>query len=105
MGAGVVDEDYRGEVMVLLFNFADVEFKVSYGDRIAQMIIEHVVQTKIVEQEHLDSTSRGSDGFGSTGISQIREKDEPQQQRFQKFLVENQGCVDAWQEITILELY
>mgnify|MGYP000963340248 CR=1 FL=1 len=49
VGAGVVDADYRGEVKVLLFNFAKEEFKVSVGDRIAQLIIEKYTRTEIEE--------------------------------------------------------
>ena len=49
VGAGVVDADYRGEVKVLLFNFAKEEFKVSVGDRIAQLIIEKYTRTDIEE--------------------------------------------------------
>lgn len=45
VGAGVVDADYRGEVRVLLFNFGEEEFKVSQGDRIAQLIIEKYTVT------------------------------------------------------------
>ena len=49
VGAGVVDADYRGEVKVLLFNFAKEEFKVGVGDRIAQLIIEKYTRTEIEE--------------------------------------------------------
>jgi dUTP pyrophosphatase len=75
-GAGVVDADYRGEckvdiniVFVLLFNFNDVEFHVKEGDRVAQLIIEKITDTDVVEVEDLDDTNRGSGGFGSTGVS------------------------------------
>lgn len=69
VGAGVIDSDYRGEVKVLLFNFGEVDFKVSPGDRIAQIIIENVVPTAIKEVEELPSSKRGAGGFGSTGVS------------------------------------
>ena len=42
VGAGVIDEDYRGEVLVLLFNFSDQDFQVKTGDRIAQLVCEQV---------------------------------------------------------------
>jgi dUTP pyrophosphatase len=62
------DEDYRGNVGVILFNHSDVEFVVSPGDRIAQLILE-VIQTPAVEKvEDLESTERGAGGFGSTGV-------------------------------------
>ena len=67
VGAGVVDSDYRGEVFVLLFNFGKEDFEVKIGERIAQLIIEKVVSTQIVEVEDLDNTDRGEGGFGSTG--------------------------------------
>ena len=69
VGAGVIDSDYRGEVKVLLFNFAKEEFKVLTGDRIAQLIIELVCATEIVETDDLDETERGDGGFGSTGTN------------------------------------
>lgn len=68
VGAGVVDPDYRGNVCVLLFNFSEVDFKVKVGDRIAQLIIEAVLDTELLEVDRMGSTARGSGGFGSTGI-------------------------------------
>lgn len=55
-------------VFVLLFNFSDNDFKINEGDRIAQMIIEYVVETEVKEVEELDETQRGEGGFGSTGV-------------------------------------
>jgi dUTP pyrophosphatase len=55
-------------VFVLLFNFSDVDFKVNYGDRIAQLIIEKITETEVEEVEELDETVRGEGGFGSTGV-------------------------------------
>jgi dUTP pyrophosphatase len=54
---------------VLLFNFSDVDFNIRYGDRVAQLIIEKITDTEIVEVENLDDTDRGEGGFGSTGVS------------------------------------
>ncbi|KAK6115359.1 hypothetical protein DH2020_035083 [Rehmannia glutinosa] len=68
VGAGVIDADYRGPVGVILFNHSDVDFEVKAGDRIAQLIIEQIVTPVVTEVDDLDSTVRGSGGFGSTGI-------------------------------------
>ncbi|KAL8473073.1 hypothetical protein ACS0TY_030059 [Phlomoides rotata] len=68
VGAGVVDADYRGPVGVLLHNLSDVDFEVKHGDRIAQMIIHISVTPEVTEVDDLDSTVRGSAGFGSTGV-------------------------------------
>jgi deoxyuridine 5'-triphosphate nucleotidohydrolase len=65
--AGVVDRDYRGEIKVILINNSNQVFKVSAGDRVAQLICERAVITDIVEVDDLDYTERGSAGFGSTG--------------------------------------
>jgi len=69
-GAGVIDEDYRGELKVLLFNFGDSEFNVKVGDRIAQLLLEKVMHAEIreVSEEQLGKTDRGIGGFGSTGV-------------------------------------
>lgn len=67
VGAGVIDEDYRGSLMVLLFNHSDIDFKVTKGDRIAQLILEKISTPEITEVSELDSTIRGTGGFGSTG--------------------------------------
>lgn len=68
VGAGVIDEDYRGNVGVILFNHSDTEFTVKAGDRIAQLILERIVTPAVEEVEDLDATDRGSGGFGSTGV-------------------------------------
>jgi dUTP pyrophosphatase len=68
-GAGVVDADYRGEVKVVLFNHSDKDFEINKGDRIAQLVLEQIINADIVEitEEELDTTERGAGGFGSTG--------------------------------------
>ena len=68
-GAGVIDADYRGEVKVVLFNHSTKDFEVKTGDRIAQLVLEKIINAEIVEigKEELDSTARGEGGFGSTG--------------------------------------
>lgn len=67
VGAGVIDEDYRGNVGVVLFNFGKEKFEVKKGDRIAQLICERIFYPDLEEVETLDVTERGSGGFGSTG--------------------------------------
>eukprot|EP01119_Soliformovum_irregulare_P001546 TRINITY_DN11243_c0_g1_i1.p1 TRINITY_DN11243_c0_g1~~TRINITY_DN11243_c0_g1_i1.p1 ORF type:complete len:148 (+),score=34.31 TRINITY_DN11243_c0_g1_i1:389-832(+) len=69
VGAGVIDADYRGNVGVVLFNHADVDFKISRGDRVAQLIIERIATPDVVEVQEIDETARGSGGYGSTGSS------------------------------------
>ncbi|XP_014871000.1 deoxyuridine 5'-triphosphate nucleotidohydrolase, mitochondrial [Poecilia latipinna] len=67
VGAGVVDEDYRGNVGVVLFNFGKETFEVKKGDRVAQLVCEKICYPDLVEEETLDETVRGAGGFGSTG--------------------------------------
>lgn len=66
---GTIDADYRGEVMVPLINLGREPFRVTHGMRIAQMVIAPVTHVRIAEAQTLDQTSRGSGGFGSTGLS------------------------------------
>ena len=68
---GTIDEDYRGEVQVLLVNHGDEAFTIQSGDRIAQLIVAPVTQVEIDSVEHeaaLGGTERGEGGFGSTGV-------------------------------------
>ena len=64
---GTVDSDYRGELMVILFNTSKEDFAVKKGGRIAQAIIKEILQADFAVVEELDSTERGVGGFGSTG--------------------------------------
>ena len=64
---GVIDSDYRGEVMVGLQNSGDTDYTVQPGDRIAQLMITPVIQAEVCMVEELDDTARGAGGFGSTG--------------------------------------
>ncbi|XP_032448079.1 deoxyuridine 5'-triphosphate nucleotidohydrolase, mitochondrial-like [Lynx canadensis] len=64
VGAGVIDEDYRRNVGVVLFNFDKEKFEVKKGDRIAQLICERIFDPEIEEVQVLDDTERGSGGFG-----------------------------------------
>ncbi|MFP6166712.1 dUTP diphosphatase [Helicobacter pylori] len=66
---GTVDNDYRGEIKVILANLSDKDFKVQIGDRIAQGVVQKTYKAEFIECERLDETSRGSGGFGSTGVS------------------------------------
>lgn len=65
---GTVDSDYRGEVCAILINHSQVDFTITRGMRIAQVVIARHEQAEIVEVESLDETARGSGGFGSTGL-------------------------------------
>lgn len=64
---GVIDSDYRGEVMAGLRNDGHLSFPVHHGDRIAQGIIEPIERVEFVDAEELSLTERGANGFGSTG--------------------------------------
>jgi len=64
---GVIDSDYRGEVIVGLKNTSNKSFTVKNGDRIAQMVITKCELPEIIVCENLDETQRGDGGFGSTG--------------------------------------
>ena len=64
---GVIDADYRGEVMVALHNHSKDPQTVEAGERIAQMIIAPFVAVNYVFSDELDDTVRGEGGFGSTG--------------------------------------
>lgn len=68
VGAGVIDEDYRGEVKVLLLNHSNEDFQVNIGDRIAQMIVIPILRPNIVIGLVNKNTERGEGGFGSTGL-------------------------------------
>lgn len=64
---GVIDSDYRGEVIVALHNHGTEERTVAHGERIAQMVITPVLTPAYAEAESLEETGRGAGGFGSTG--------------------------------------
>lgn len=64
---GVVDADYRGEVMVALHNHSDKEQVIGAGERIAQLVIAPFLKAEFFETDELDETLRGAGGFGSTG--------------------------------------
>lgn len=64
---GTIDEDYRGEIGVILLNTANTAFTVERGMRIAQAVLAPVTRATLVEAADLDETTRGGGGFGSTG--------------------------------------
>ncbi len=64
---GVVDADYRGEIMVALHNHSAVEQKISAGERVAQLVVAPFLKAEFEEAEELTQTVRGVGGFGSTG--------------------------------------
>jgi dUTP pyrophosphatase len=64
---GVVDADYRGEVMVALHNHSGVEQKIAHGERIAQLVVAPFLKVDFEESDTLSDTVRGTGGFGSTG--------------------------------------
>lgn len=66
---GTIDEDYRGEISVILINHSSDDFIVSRAMRIAQIIIAPVSKANLVQVDELDETQRGTGGFGSTGTS------------------------------------
>ena len=66
---GTIDSDYRGEILVMLINHSNKDFEILRGMRIAQMVISKIEQFNLVSVDELDTTDRGKDGFGSTGIS------------------------------------
>lgn len=65
--AGVIDSDYRGDIGVILINLGETDFTIQTGDRIAQMIIEKYYRYPFCVVESLEETTRGDNGFGSTG--------------------------------------
>ena len=65
---GTIDADYIGEIKVILINLSKNKFIVENGLRIAQMVVCPVIQAEFQEVQELSKTTRGSGGFGSTGV-------------------------------------
>jgi dUTP pyrophosphatase len=68
---GTIDEDYRGELMVLLVNLGNEPVTISPGDRIAQLVVAPITKVRVsevAELAELGTTERGDGGFGSTGV-------------------------------------
>ncbi len=66
---GTIDADYRGELGVILVTLSNEDFIIEDGDRIAQMVIGKHERADWIEVKELNETSRGSGGFGSTGLN------------------------------------
>lgn len=65
---GVIDSDYRGEVIVALHNDSRVVKYIEHGERIAQLVVMQYEHEEVQEVKELNGTQRGSGGFGSTGV-------------------------------------
>ena len=66
-GVGVIDSDYRGEILVMLHNHGSLPQTIAHGDRIAQLLITPVLTPSYAQVTELSDTDRGAGGFGSTG--------------------------------------
>ena len=67
---GLIDSNYRGEVKVILINLdPKTPIRIHIGDRIAQLVIQNIEEVSFNQVSHLDSSERGSGGFGSSGVS------------------------------------
>ncbi len=64
---GTIDSDYRGEIGVILINLSNENFTIEPNDRIAQLVFCPVIQVTLIETDALESSDRGTGGFGSTG--------------------------------------
>jgi dUTP pyrophosphatase len=65
---GTIDEDYRGELQIIVLNMGETPFAVERGMRIAQAVLSPVTRAGWLEVDDLDSTARSAGGFGSTGL-------------------------------------
>jgi dUTP pyrophosphatase len=66
-GPGTMDADYRGEISVLLVNLGREPVRIERGQRIAQLVVQHLPPVELCEAELLPGTARGAGGFGHTG--------------------------------------
>lgn len=64
---GVIDSDYRGEIMVFFYNYGNETQVIKNGDRLAQLVIQPYLRCNIELVDSLEDSARGEDGFGSTG--------------------------------------
>ena len=71
---GTIDADYRGEISIILFNFSDKPFTIHRGDRIAQLVFARLEKAKFERVQALSETTRGTGGFGHTGVRQREAK-------------------------------
>ncbi|MEO6488797.1 MAG: dUTP diphosphatase, partial [Ferruginibacter sp.] len=65
---GTIDSDYRGEIKVLLINLGNEPHTINNNDRIAQMLISKVEHAELILVQQLEDSSRGTGGFGHTGV-------------------------------------
>jgi dUTP pyrophosphatase len=65
---GTIDSDYRGDIEIILVNLGAESVIIKDGDRIAQLVIAPVCRAELAEVQALSATTRGSAGFGSTGV-------------------------------------
>ena len=79
-GAGVIDRDFRGEVKVLLRNHSDVDLRIYKGDRVAQIVIEKILELEVNCVDKLSETTRGTRGFGYEELYPWAEPDDPRYQ-------------------------
>lgn len=66
---GIIDEDFIGEIKIILINLSDKNIIINNGDRIAQLVITNYQQSTLELTDKLSSTNRGEGGFGHTGIN------------------------------------
>jgi len=65
---GTIDSNYTGELKIILYNSSKTDFLIEPGDRVAQIVLAKTEEIQWTEISELDQTSRGADGFGSTGL-------------------------------------
>lgn len=65
---GVIDAGYRGEIKVGLHNLGVADFEIKKGQKIAQLLLQHIAHAEFTEVVDFEPTSRGEAGFGSTGV-------------------------------------
>ncbi len=66
-GVGVIDADYRGEIMIMLLNTSQSPYTIQRGERVAQLVFQPIFRPAIQLCTHLDDSHRGCGGFGHTG--------------------------------------
>lgn len=71
---GVIEHTYRGEYKIVMFNTSKEDLKISKGQKIAQALIQPIITAEIEEVQELSETTRGNDGFGSTGAFALSKK-------------------------------
>lgn len=64
---GIIDSDYRGELMIFFYNYGEEKQIIENGDRLAQLVIQPYMQCEIQKVDDLADSERGEGGFGSTG--------------------------------------